>query len=213
MEISTRPIHPPIHPRLDDTGGRKADDGTMTITDYVLDIGLIAIVFLQIRGRRLTLRSLLLPVGITLWAAANYLHGIPTAGNDLVLVVLAATIGVTSGALSGYFTRVTPDAGGTPIAKAGAIAAILWVAGVGTRFAFQLYATHGGAGSIARFSAAHSITSGQAWAAALILMAIGEAFTRTAVVAYRGYQASPTLFLQSRTPLAGSSMIAAGDRV
>ena len=186
----------------------------MSLTDYVLDIGLIAIVLLQIRGRRLTLRSLLLPIGITLWAAANYLHGIPTAGHDLLLVALATTLGVTSGVLSGYFTRVTPGADGAPMAKAGAIAAILWVAGVGTRFAFQLYATHGGTASIARFSAAHSITSGNAWAAALILMAIGEAFTRTAVVAYRGYQLSPAQFMaRPSTRPARPSMIAAGDRV
>jgi hypothetical protein len=182
----------------------------MTITDYLLDISLIAIVFLQIRGRRLTLRSLLLPIAITFWAASNYLHGIPTAGNDFLLVAIGTTLGVTSGVLSGHYTRVTADADGTPMAKAGALAAILWVAGVGTRFAFQLYATHGGAGAIARFSAAHSITSGSAWAAALILMALGEALTRTLVVAYRGYQLSPTHFLR---PTAQPSMIAAGDRV
>lgn len=46
----------------------------MTLTDYVLDLALIGIVFLQIRGRQLTARSLLLPVGITLWVARTYLH-------------------------------------------------------------------------------------------------------------------------------------------
>ena len=71
------------------------------------------------------------------------------------------------------------------------LAAILWVVGVGTRFAFQLYATHGGAGAIGRFSAAHSITSSEAWVAALLFMAIGEALTRTAVVAFRGLPGRP----------------------
>lgn len=33
----------------------------MTFSDYLLDLALIGVVFLQIRGRRLTLRSLLLP--------------------------------------------------------------------------------------------------------------------------------------------------------
>ena len=176
----------------------------MTLTEYILDIGLIAVVFLQIRGRRLTLRTLLLPVAICGWAMANYLHGIPTAGNDLALVALATSLGIALGGLSGHFTRVTADTDGVPIAKAGVLAAILWVTGVGTRFAFQLYATHGGAGAIGRFSAAHAITTSEAWVAALILMALGEALTRTAVVAYRGHKVSPAIF--GRRP----SMITAG---
>ncbi len=178
----------------------------MTLTDYVLDISLIALVLLQIRGRRLTLRNLILPVAISGWAAANYLHGIPTGGNDLVLVGLGAGLGITLGALCAIFTRVSTDSEGHPMAKAGAIAAILWVAGVGTRFAFQLYVSHGGSGAVARFSAAHSINSGEAWVAALILMAVGEAITRTAIVAYRGYQLAPSHFLGR------PNMIAAGDR-
>lgn len=196
---STFPIHPPTHPRIDDAGARKADPVGMTLTDYVLDIGLIAVVFLQIRGRQLTLRTLLLPIAICGWAMANYLHGIPTAGNDLALVALATSLGITLGGLSGYFTRVTADPDGVPSAKAGVAAAILWVAGVGTRFALQLYATHGGAGAIGRFSAAHSITSGEAWGAALILMALGEAIARTAVTAYRGYRVSPANFVRRPT--------------
>jgi len=145
---------------VDDIEAAKADNRSMNLTDYVLDISLISLVLLQIRGRRLTRRNLILPVAISGWAAANYLHGIPTAGNDLVLVGLAAGLGITLGALCGLFTRVSTDPDGHPVAKAGAIAAILWVAGVGTRFAFQLYASHGGGASVGRFSAAHSITSG-----------------------------------------------------
>jgi hypothetical protein len=179
---------------------------TMTITDYLIDIALLAVVFLQIRGRRLTLRSLLLPVALCAWAAVNYLHGIPTAGNDLVLVAVAAGVGITLGALAGTFTKVLAGKDGHPVAKAGVLAAILWVAGIGTRFAFQLYATHGGSGAIARFSASHAITSGEAWVAALILMALGEALTRTAVVAARGYRLAPAHFL------GGTSMMGVGDR-
>jgi hypothetical protein len=191
---------------VDDIEAAKADNRSMNLTDYVLDISLISLVLLQIRGRRLTRRNLILPVAISGWAAANYLHGIPTAGNDLVLVGLAAGLGITLGALCGLFTRVSTDPDGHPVAKAGAIAAILWVAGVGTRFAFQLYASHGGGASVGRFSAAHSITSGEAWVAALILMAVGEALTRTAVVAYRGYQLAPSHFIGR------PNMMAAGDR-
>ena len=191
---------------MDDAGGAKSDTVGMSLTDYILDLTLIGLVFLQVRGRRLTLRSLLLPVAICAWAADNYLKGVPTSGNDLVLVGLAAFLGITLGALSGVFTKVSADADGHPFAKAGATAAVLWVVGVGTRFAFQLYSTHGGAGAIGRFSAAHSITSSNAWVAALILMALGEALTRTAVVGFRGYQLSPVHFRPT-------SMITAGDRV
>jgi hypothetical protein len=178
----------------------------MNLTDYVLDISLIALVLIQIRGRRITVHNLIPPVLISGWAAVNYLHGIPTAGNDLVLVGLAAGLGITLGALCGLFTRVDTDHDGRPVAKAGLIAAVLWVAGVGTRLAFQLYVSHGGASAIARFSASHSITSVEAWVAALILMAVGEALTRNAVVAFRGYQLAPMHFLGQ------TGMIDAGDR-
>jgi hypothetical protein len=47
----------------------------MSLTDYVLDIALIPVALVQIRGRRLTARSLLLSVGIVAWAAANYCEG------------------------------------------------------------------------------------------------------------------------------------------
>jgi hypothetical protein len=175
----------------------------MTLADYILDLALIGIVVLQVRGRRLTFRSLLLPVGIVVGVAYQYLRGVPTAGNDLVLVVLAAGVGITLGLLTGRFTSVRPGPDGSPLAKAGALAATLWVVGVGTRFAFQLYASHGGAGAIGRFSAAHHITSSQAWVAALILMALGEAVARTAVLGYRGYSLSPSHFF-SRPAMIGT---------
>ncbi len=163
----------------------------MTLSDYVLDLALIGIVFLQIRGRRLTVHSLLLPIGITLWVARTYLHSVPTAGDDLVLIVVCTAVGVGLGGAAGFLTRITRDDDGAPIAKAGAAAAVLWVVGVGCRLAFQEFATHGGAGAIARFSASHAITTGQAWVAALVLMAIGEALARTAVLGVRAYGRAP----------------------
>lgn len=178
----------------------------MTTTDWIIDLALIGVVFLQIRGRRLSLRQLLLPVGLSAWAGFTYLRGIPTAGNDLLLVALCLGLGVALGVLAGVFTEVSPGPGGYPVARAGVAAAILWVVGVGTRLAFQLYATHGGGRSIADFSAAHSITSTEAWVAALVLMALGEALSRTALLAYRGYTVAPHRFLGR------PSIIEAGDR-
>ncbi|HEV8064608.1 MAG TPA: hypothetical protein VGP46_07240 [Acidimicrobiales bacterium] len=161
----------------------------MTLSDYILDIALIGIVVLQIRGRRLTLRSLLLPLIIVAIVAAQFLRSIPTSGNDLLLIGGCTAIGVILGGLCALFTSVTLHDDGTPFAKAGVVAAVLWVLGVGMRFAFQLYATHGGGDAIGRFSITHHISvlgNNNAWVAALILMAIGEAVVRSLVLAYRG---------------------------
>ncbi|MHB1836930.1 MAG: hypothetical protein ACYCXW_18430, partial [Solirubrobacteraceae bacterium] len=65
----------------------------MTITDYILDSALVLLVLLQIKERPLTNKSLLRPLLIVGIAAAIYLNGVPTAGNDLVLVGLLALIG------------------------------------------------------------------------------------------------------------------------
>jgi hypothetical protein len=157
----------------------------MTSTDYLIDITLMSLVLLQIRGRRLTVRTMVLPLGIVGYVAATYLHGIPTAGNDLALVAGCAAVGALLGGLAGLFTRVRSDADGRLVAKAGFVAAGLWVLGTGARLAFQLYASHGGGAAIEHFSVAHSITSSNAWTAALILMALSEVVLRTSVLAWR----------------------------
>jgi hypothetical protein len=159
----------------------------MTLTDWILDIALIAVVLLQIRGRRLTARWLLAPIVIVAWAATTYLRTIPTSGNDLLLIIGCAAAGTVLGVLCAVFTSVTADGPGAPVAKAGAAAAALWVLGAGTRLAFQLYVTHGGGPAVARFSIAHSLTLSGAWTAALVLMALCEAVFRTGVLAWRGY--------------------------
>jgi hypothetical protein len=157
----------------------------MTFTDYLIDISLIAIVLFQVRGRRITTRALLLPVGIVSFVAYQYLRGIPTAGNDLLLVIGCAALGALLGGLAGRFTSVTADANGIPVAKAGVVAAALWILGTGGRLAFQVYATHGGGAAIERFSVAHSITTVTAWTSALVLMALSEAVVRTGILGWR----------------------------
>jgi hypothetical protein len=157
----------------------------MTLTDYLIDISLIAIVLFQVKGHRVTTRFLLLPVGIVTYVAFTYLRGIPTAGNDLILVLGCAGLGALLGALAGHFTRVHPDSQGLPVAKAGLVAAGLWILGTAGRLTFQIYASHGGSGAIERFSASHAITSVAAWADALILMALSEAVIRTAILGWR----------------------------
>jgi hypothetical protein len=157
----------------------------MTFTDYLIDISLIGLVLFQVRGRRLTTRQLLLPVGLVVFVAYTYLRAVPTAGNDLVLVIGCAALGALLGGLAGRFTSVTAGKDGVPFAKAGLVAAALWILGTGGRLAFQVYATHGGGAAIAHFSATHSITTVTAWTSALILMALSEAVVRTGILGWR----------------------------
>jgi hypothetical protein len=153
----------------------------MTITDYTLNIALISLVVLQIRGHHITRARLLFPVLMTAWACSQFLHAVPTAGNDLVLVTTLALVGGTLGALAGMATDISRLGEGA-FAKAGVIAAFLWVVGVGARMTFAIWVTHGGQASVARFSAAHHVTSGAAWTAAFVLMALAEVVSRTGVL-------------------------------
>jgi hypothetical protein len=157
----------------------------MNASDYILNGVLILLVIRQIRGRRLTPLQFLIPLGIVTWAAVHYLHGIPTAGNDLVLAIGGAVLGIALGTACGLLTRVVPDEHGVPVAYATGWAAALWILGVGARMGFSLYAEHGGGDSIVRFSAAHHVTSIEAWVAGLILMALAEVISRSVVLAVR----------------------------
>lgn len=160
----------------------------MTSTDYLISGALVALVFLQIRGRRLTPFNLLWPLGLVVWAAITYLHGVPTSGNSLILVVLGAGLGLALGVTCAIFTIVRPGPDGVPFAKAGAVAAGLWILGTGSRLAFEIYATHGGGPAIGRFSSANGISI-EAWGAALILMALAEVLGRSGVLAVRAFRA------------------------
>ena len=77
----------------------------MTTTDWIIDIALILIVFRQLREERLTARTVLLPVVLMAWAGFTYLRGVPTAGNDLVVIGLLTAVGVVFGLSSGLLTR------------------------------------------------------------------------------------------------------------
>jgi hypothetical protein len=158
----------------------------MTFSDYLLDTVLVLLVVRQIRESRLDLRATLLPVGLVVVIGGSYLHGVPTIGNDLALVALLTGVGVALGLISALTTRVRSDGGRYPLVKAGWVAAAAWIAGMGSRFAFAVWASHGGAPELARFSVEHHITSSEAWTAALVLMALGEVLTRTLILVVRG---------------------------
>jgi hypothetical protein len=156
----------------------------MKATDYIFSAIFIALIVRQVHGRRLTAKGMLVPIAIVAIAANRYLHGIPTAGNDLALVVACIIIGLALGATSALATAVRPGPDGVPLAKAGPAAVILWILGTGSRLVFGLYATDGGAHTIAAVSKSLAIT-GQAWAPALILMAFAEVIARYGILAVR----------------------------
>jgi hypothetical protein len=161
----------------------------MTFSDYLIDVLLIAIVFRQIRESCFDRRAILLPLGIAAWVCNSYLHSIPTAGNDLVLIISFTTVGVVLGTVSALATRVRTDGGRHALVRAGWVAAGVWVGSMGFRFAFAFWASHGGDDALGHFSVAHHITGGDAWTAALVLMAMGEVVTRTGLLFLRSRQA------------------------
>lgn len=159
----------------------------MTTTDYLINIALILVVFMQIRDRRLGLRSVLLPVALVAFAAENYLHTIPTSGNDLLLIAVLVAAGATLGTLAGLAMKMRVDGEGDTLARAGWTAAVLWVLGIGARMAFVLASEHGAGHAITQFSIDNHITGSQAWTAALVLMAFGEVIARLAVIQTRSF--------------------------
>ena len=160
----------------------------MNATGYIINAILVLLVVRQIRETRLNLANLILPVVLVAGAAAYYLRSVPTAGNDLVLDITLGAIGAVLGALCAFATRVRRGADGVALAKAGVVAAILWIVGIGARMGFAYASDHGSGPAIARFSVAHSITSADAWVAALVIMALAEVIARLAVLRLRAWQ-------------------------
>jgi hypothetical protein len=160
----------------------------MTTTDYLINAALVFLVVRQIRERRVDVRSLILPVVLVYTIAGSYLHSIPTAGNDLVLIVGLASLGLILGSTSAFFHTMRVGSDGVALARAGWIAAGLWIAGMGARITFVLAAEHGAGKAIAHFSAATSITGKDVWVTALVLMAVCEVAARLATLQLRAYR-------------------------
>ena len=157
----------------------------MTTTDYLIDSILVLLVLFQIKERTLTNRQLIRPLIILGIAVANYLHGIPTQGNDLVLVGVLAVAGAAIGIASGVTVILHRQADGVVTFRSGWLSGIFWVLGMGSRFAFIYWSTHGGIGTIASFSASHHISGAEAWTTALLAMAVFEVCGRTLTMALR----------------------------
>jgi hypothetical protein len=169
---------------------RDGPEGTgveLNILDYLLDAVLLATVFFQFRGRRLTPRNLALPVVIVVYFLFAYLKGVPSAGNDVWLIFGGVVLGLVFGVGAGVFTRVYPDEKGI-YAKAGLLAAVFWTVGVVGRTAFSLYATDGGSGAhhtIGHLMHTYDITTSKAIVACLLLMVLVEVGSRQLIVGLR----------------------------
>jgi hypothetical protein len=159
----------------------------MSITNYLIDSALVLIVLLQIKWQPLTMRLLIRPLVIVAIAVVIYFNSVPTAGNDLVLILVLAVFGGLIGIAAGQATfmrRRGED--GVVLARAGWLAGFLWVFGMGLRFIFLVWInSHSGAMSLHTFSASHSITNGAAWTDALLAMAVLEVVGRSAILALR----------------------------
>jgi hypothetical protein len=152
----------------------------------VINAILILMVIRQIREHPLDLRSLAVPVLAVGCAAVLFLHSVPAGGNDIALELACVLAGSVMGAVGGLATRLRLGADGRPVGRAGALAASMWVGGVGARLAFAVAASNGAGPAIARFSIAHLVTGSAAWVAALVMMALADVLTRLIVVYQRG---------------------------
>ncbi len=158
----------------------------MSITNYLIDSALVLIVLLQIRWQPLTTRLLVRPLIIVGIAVAVYFNSVPSAGNDLLLIVALAALGAVIGLAAGTATFMRRRGDGVVEARAGWLAGFLWVLGMGLRFGFLIWINTGsGSRSLSHFSAAHSITNAAAWTDALLAMAVLEVAGRSALMALR----------------------------
>lgn len=163
----------------------------MTTTDYLIDSALVLLVLLQIREHKMTTRLLVRPLVVLGVAIAMYFKAVPTAGNDVELIAMVGLVGATIGIASGFTAIMRRGEDGVVHTRSGWASAFFWVLGMGSRFAFATWISHGGISSIASFSAAHSITGAVAWTDALLMMAICEVVGRTLVQAVRWRRLAP----------------------
>ena len=157
----------------------------MTTTDYLLNGAFLLLVLRQSRERRLDTRSWLVPLVLMVFVGQNYLHSIPTAGNDLLFIATLAGVGVALGTVSGFATQVWAGSDGMAMARVGWIAGLLLAAGISSRMVFAFALSHGFEPTVASFSIAHNIGAA-AWPVALVLMALSEVAARLVTVQVRG---------------------------
>jgi hypothetical protein len=157
----------------------------MTTSEYLLNAAFVLLVLRQARERELDRRSVTVPLVLMFFVGSTYLHSLPSAGNDLVLIVVLAAVGLTLGVFGGLTTHVRAGQGGVALARVGWIAGTLLVLGIGARMAFAFAIGHGFEPAVRNFSISHQIGA-TAWPVALVSMALIEVGARIAVVQVRG---------------------------
>lgn len=157
----------------------------MSTTQWILSIALLAWALLRNLGtRQVTRTTYLVPFALVVVAAGFFLVPLPTAGNDLDLVVAFGAVGVLFGLAASAVTRLR-QRDGRLVATAGAGFASLWLVMIGGRIAFAEWASGSGARAVGTFSMDHAITGADAWTAALVVMALGMVLARTVALALR----------------------------
>ncbi len=160
----------------------------MSTTQWILSIVLLAWALLRNVGtREVTRGTYLVPIVLVVVAAGFFLLPLPTAGNDLDLVVAFGAVGVLFGLAASAVTRLR-HRGGRLVATAGAGFASLWLVMIGGRIAFAEWANGSGARAVGTFSMDHAITGADAWTAALVVMALGMVLARTVALALRAWR-------------------------
>jgi hypothetical protein len=161
----------------------------VSVTDYVVDILLILVIFRAVRPHELTPRAALLPLVLLAIAGVIYLRPITLGGDDLALILILTGVGIVLGVLSGLADRIWRDEHQRLVSRAVALSVIAWVIGMGFRFGFAYYAYHGGGPAVARFSVRHDLSGANIWTTALVLMAFGQVLARLAVLQIRRVRA------------------------
>ena len=95
-------------------------ENSVSITDYVIDILLILVIFRQVRPHELTLRTVVLPLVLLAVAGIVYLRPFTVRGNDLPLIVILTAAGIVLGGLSGLADSIWRD-GRRLMFRAGAV--------------------------------------------------------------------------------------------
>jgi hypothetical protein len=169
----------------------------MTTTDYLINAVFVFVVLRQARERQLDVRSFVVPMIVVFYVARLYVHSIPTAGNNLELVVLLSAVGLTLGVLGGLATHVRANSDGIAVARVSWLAGALLIGGISARMVFVFAVHHGAEPAIRSFSVAHHIGAA-AWPLALVAMALFEVAARLGIVQLRGRRLATT---QATVPL------------
>ena len=156
----------------------------MTTTDYLINAVFVLVVLRQARERKVDARSFLAPMAVVLYVGHIYVRSVPTAGNDLMLVGVLASVGLALGVLGGFATHIRIGADDGALARVGWIAGALLIAGITSRLVFVYAVHHGAYHAVSAFSIANHIGAA-AWPAALVSMALIEVGARLVTVQLR----------------------------